>query len=313
MQNNRQFSYLVPYVLRSVAYIHQSHTCKAYCALEQLYAIKSNLPDEVWHYCTSMIIEDEPKVQGVIAKELLELEAITDSTSGRDFGPDWILGRGLMPLSYWAMCKKVDSLGFEGVIKLYADKALEQPRYLGHEVSILSAHWEFYRTVVSQLANEEDQVLYLQRFTEYITATYANGALDLIEHPKVEAIQSEEELLLNALRQPGFFGHHVLAFVWGTRLKPYLSQSQQDKLNYTQTVLNGGYGYENEPRLLDPLEFDWSEKELNDQLTRFFLEGPKNIHQITLAEALLWCWGQYPQYRRLIAANLLCFTDRVRP
>ena len=82
MQNTQRFVHLIPYVLRSVPYIHQSHTCKAYCALEHLYARKPHLPDEVWSHCASIIQGDEPKVTGVIAPELLELNDIVDSTSG---------------------------------------------------------------------------------------------------------------------------------------------------------------------------------------------------------------------------------------
>lgn len=311
MENQRRFTDLIPYVLRSVPYIHQSHTCKAYCALEQLYARKPHLSDAVWRHCTMIIREDEPKVKGVIAPELLEIDEVVDSTSGRDFGPDWILGRGLMPLSYWAMHKKVNALGFEGVIREYTDKALEHPRYLGHEISILSAHWQFYRDVVAHLPHEEDQTLYLQRFTEYITATYASGDGDRIEHPEPERVQTGDELSLNALCNPGFFGHHVLAFVWGQRLTPWLDDEQLQKLYYSQTVLNVGYG--SEAAQLSPVDHIWSDEELDQRLTNFFLKGPKNIHQITLAEALLWCWDTYPERRGLVAANLLCFTDRVRP
>ena len=313
MKNKQRFSDLIPYVLRSVAYVHQSHTCKAYCALEQLYAIKPHFPDQVWHHCSLMIKDDEPKVDGLIIPELLELDEILDATSGRNFGPDWILGRGLMPLSYWAMRKKIRELGFEEIVKVYANKALEQPRYLGHEISILSAHWHFYRTIVIHLSTKEDQDLYFQRFAEYITATYANGELDLIEHPKLEVMHSDDELLWNALRNPGFFGHHVLAFVWGTRLKPWLDNSQQRQLTHTLSVLNNGYSQEEAPNVLEPIDVDWSVEELDAQVIKLFLEGPKNIHQITLVEALLWCWTHYPNYRRLIVANLVCFTDRVRP
>ena len=103
MKNHHQFTDLIPYTLRSIPYILQSHVFKAYCALENLYVHKPNLPKEVWEYCSNLIQHDEPKVKGVIAPSLLEIKEIVDHTSGRDFGPDWILARGLMPLSYWAM------------------------------------------------------------------------------------------------------------------------------------------------------------------------------------------------------------------
>ena len=121
------FEFLVPELLRSVPYIHQSHVFKAFCALERLYAQKPHYPDAVWAHCVKLLREDEPKVEGLIAPELLDIHEMIDQTSGRNFGPDWILERGLMPLSYWAMHKKVESLGIDAVFEHYLEKALSHP------------------------------------------------------------------------------------------------------------------------------------------------------------------------------------------
>ena len=312
MLNTKNFTDLIPYILRSVPYIHQSHTCKAYCALEHLYASKSHLSDEVWHHCTSIIREDEPKVDGLIIPELLEMDQVVDQTSGRNFGPDWILGRGLMPLSYWAMQKKVKQTSFAAVMQEYIEKSLDKTRYLGHEISVLSAYWQFYQEVIVNTTEVESHNLFLQRFTEFVTATYTHGEGDVVEHPPIDKVPSEEEILYHALCNPGFFGHHVLAHVWGTRLKSLLSEDQVQLMHHSQMMLIRGTSLEESATPLQPLDKVWSEEVLDENLTQFFLEGPHNIHQITLAEALVWCWSHYPQYRGLVAANLQCFTDRVR-
>ena len=65
-------------------------------------------------------------VDGLIAEELLGLDSFVDRTSGRDFGPDWILSHGLIPLSYWAMRKKYEELGFEGLFALVLVEAKHQ-------------------------------------------------------------------------------------------------------------------------------------------------------------------------------------------
>ena len=106
MQNTHRFEDILPELLRSIPYISQSHVFKAYCALENLYAQKPHWPDAIWEHAVGILREDEPKLHGLLAPELLELQEIVDRTSGRDFGPDWILKKGLMPLSYWAIHKK---------------------------------------------------------------------------------------------------------------------------------------------------------------------------------------------------------------
>ena len=113
MKNTRHFEELIPLALRSVPYIYQSHLCKGYVALENLYAQRPHWPDSVWNHCVQILRNDEPKVDGLIAEELLGLDSFVDRTSGRDFGPDWILSHGLIPLSYWAMRKKYEELGDE--------------------------------------------------------------------------------------------------------------------------------------------------------------------------------------------------------
>ena len=64
---------------------------------------------------------------------------------------------------------------------------------------------------------------------------------------------------------------------------------------------------------LEPAPGVWTEAELDARLATFFLEGPTNVHQITLADALLWVWNHHPEHRQLCAANVLCFTRGASP
>ena len=313
MKNNHRFEALIPSTLHSIPYILQTHVFKAYCALESLYAQKPNLPDTVWDYCSDLIQNDEPKVDGLIAPELLELEDIVDPTSGRDFGPDFILSRGLMPLSYWAMHKKIEELGFPAVFQRYLGQALEQPRFLGHEISVLAGNWQFYADVIADNTDPDQVALFQQRFTEFATTTFAQGNATVFDHPTIEEVPSDAEILKEALHSPSFFGHHVLAFVWSQRIRSIMTDEQYETTRYNLTVLNRWHQSGRVPTRLEPLSVDWDDKTLDEHLTAYFLDGPTNIHQITLAEALLWVWNEYPACRRLVAANIVCFTQGTQP
>ncbi len=313
MRNSARFSELLPAVLRSVPYIHQSHVFKAYCALENLYALRPQLPDEVWEHCARILREDEPKVDGLIAGELLELPQVLDRTSGRDFGPDWILEHGLMPMSYWAIQRKYEETGFEALIRSYLSRALDHPRFLGHELSVLSGHWQFYRSVLSSRGSVQDVRLYLQRFTEYAVTTFHGANDPTFPHPEIHEVPREEDILEEALRNPGFFGHNVLACVWTRRLQALMSDAQVETSYYNLTVMNRWEPDGQAPAALRPLNATWGEQDLDEHLTRFFLEGPTNIHQVTLAEALVSVWSAYPNLRPLCATNLLGFTRGVQP
>ena len=313
MRNHGQFNALIAPALRSIAYIHQSHVFKAYCALENLFTLKPGLSDSVWAHCRSLIKDDEPKVDGVIAPALYNIEEIVDATSGRDFGPDWILGRGLMPLSYWALQQKVDDIGFDAVFENYLEQALDKPMFLGHEISVLAGNWRFYTDVVKESSEAECHRLFEQRMAEFFTTTFSHGHDTTFEHPPIDTVPTHRELLQEALENPGFFGHNVLACVWGHRLKSVLSEEQYEKLRYNLTVLVRWHEFGQPPSRLEGLERTWSEADFDHHLTQFFLSGPQNIHQITLAEALCALWVEWPELSHLIAANLACFTAGTRP
>ena len=313
MENKKKFQGVIPYALRSIPYILQSHVFKAYCALESLYAQKPTLPQSVWDYCTSIIQNDEPKVAGLIAPNLLEIEEIVDETSGRNFGPDWILGRGLMPLSYWAMHKKVQESGFSKIFQNYLEQTLDHPIILGHEISVLSGNWQFYTQVIAQGASSEDQALFLQRFTEFVTTTFAHNNDTVFEHPQIDQVPDAKEILKEALHNPNFFGHNILACIWAERIKHLLNSEQYQKMLYNLTVLVRWHEFGEPPNILPVTSHSWNESDLDKALIDFFHQGPKNIHQITLAEVLVSTWNTYPEYRDEVASNIICFTQGTQP
>ncbi len=313
MENQRRFEDILPVLLRSIPYIAQSHVFKAYCALENLYAQKPHWPDSVWEHCTAVLQSDEPKVEGLLAPELLELEEIVDPTSGRDFGPDWILKQGLMPLSYWAIHKKTEEMGFPALFQHFLEKGLDHPRYLGHELSVLAGNWQFYEQVIGSGRHPDAMPLFLQRFTEFVVTTFHSGHDTTFDHPEIDTLPSESELVEEVLTNPAFFGHNVLAFVWCQRLRPLLSPEQREQALRNVTVMTRWHSFGDPPADLAPLDEDWSDEEVDRRFAHYFHEGPTNTHQITLADALLWVWNHYPQHRRRVAANIVCFSKGVSP
>ncbi|MEB3223119.1 MAG: hypothetical protein VKS61_13670, partial [Candidatus Sericytochromatia bacterium] len=63
---------------------------------------------------------------------------------------------------------------------------------------------------------------------------------------------------------------------------------------------------------LEPEAGEVDEAALGERVRTFFLEGPRNVHQITLADALWWVWLHHPEHRGLCLANLTAFTRGTR-
>lgn len=313
MRNERHFAELIPVVLRSVPYILQSHGCKGYLALENLRVEHPRWADEVWAHGVSVLRDDEPKVEHLIAAELLDRPAFVDPTSGRDFGPDWVLERGLMPLSYWAMRKKMHAEGVEAVLRAYLTKALDHPIYLGHELSVLASYWLFYRSVLAVSDEPTWLEFFTQRFTEFAHVTFDQRNAWVFEHPKIDQVPTERDLLREALENPGFFGHNVLAYVWVRRLRDLMTPDEHRKALYNLTVLVRWVSFDGAGVRVEPLPCPDDERDFEDRVKTFFAEGPRNIHQVTLADALSWVWRHHPEYRGHCAANLATFTRATRP
>ena len=166
---------------------------------------------------------------------------------------------------------------------------------------------------MAESSNSEWERLFQQRFTEFVTTTFAHGNNTVFEHPVIAQVPSEQEILKESLENPGFFGHHVLAFVWSQRIKSSMTDVQYERLLYNLTVLNRWHEFGETPTRLEPLSDRWDDATFDAHLIEFFPRGPTNIHQITLAEALLWSWNEYPDLRSLVAANMVCFTQGTRP
>ena len=314
MRNEHHFDELVFPALKSVPFILQSHACKGYLALENLRAHYPQWASEMWQYCVSLMNEDEPKIENLVAPELLDLPFFIDHTSGREFGPDWILKHGLMPLSYWSMRKKIQELGFEQIFQSYLTKALDHPIYLGHELSILSSYWIFYKTVLESHPNKTRFMeFFIQRFTEFVHVTFEGRNNIVFEHPQIQSIPIESKLLEEALRNPGFFGHHVLAFIWTRRLRSVITNTQYQTAMRNLTMLVRWHPDGEKIGNLQPISENVSEKELEERFQIFFNKGPRNVHQITLADALLSVWRNHPEHRGLCLANLAAFTVATRP
>ena len=81
---------------------------------------------------------------------------------------------------------------------------------------------------------------------------------------------------------------------------------------YNLTVLVRWHEFGRAPAKLKPIKGGWSQVQLKSRLETFFLHGQTNVHQITLAEALIWVWWNYPDYRDLAASNIVCFSEMTR-
>ncbi|MFM5565569.1 hypothetical protein ACET8I_03140 [Aeromonas veronii] len=274
--------------VHSSAIIHQPHALKAYLSAHFL-AKHLGQPEALWQQTAKLIAKDGLQVSTVLTDSVQPV-AFSNLRRHR------ILARGIYPAAYQAVSQWHAEYGFHDIFEFYIAKAANKPEYLSHNVTILLALNEVYSALPPEWVPA-----FLNRVTEFVTATFPNEE----NRERCEAITTGlpvtlEDVLHSCLQQLGFFGHNLITLAWIVRCKTSLSDAQYNAMLsnlYLQAV--------------EPLEDPDDELDLNlwnscathndidgfkEQIWSLVFDTCFNLHQITLADALILLQQQYPEH-----------------
>lgn len=208
-------------------------------------------------------------------------------TSGNEVAPARarvLLARSVIPRAYTAVRCWAAASGVDDIVDFYLDQAAANPDYLGHRLSILLAFgeaWPIYR-------HSPYRDLYLDRLVEFLVACrFTAGQVGT-----APAAADWEHASSAALLRPGFFGHNLICLSWIGRRRLSLSETQ----------LKGGLGWvvnaaerthpdeEDNVRISPAPGQDFTESVLEATLQELLLQGVRNLHLLTLADAIAWLW-----------------------
>ncbi len=299
-------SELVDQALSRVALIHHQHSIKCCLAIHRLLDRFPHWGLEVGGQLAE-IMDEEPRVPAL--GDLLSYDM--------DFGGDAtaVVEKGLFPAAYVAMRHRVDQSSLDEVLAEYLDIAVNNPEYLGHNVSIMCAFIGM-RPLIE--GSDERRGLFLDRLAELATAAFHNTQNRIVFEPRPAGLAeelSELEVLRSGFRQPGYFGHQLLTFVWSRRYRDQLGSAGYRgalrsiwETSHWEIPEKNKFSIEPTTRPLDDRAFENAVKGLA-------LTGPRNIHRVTLAEALVDLWDQEQDetIRAQVYAAALRFTKSARP
>ncbi|MBW3698449.1 hypothetical protein EK599_22490 [Vibrio sp. T187] len=277
---------LLERALYSSATIHQPHSLKAYLATCYLYHYLDQ-PEYIWTQTNQLIGESEIHVSSVFS------EAI-QAPKFPEFRIHRVLQRGIYPAAYQALYQWHDSKGFNDIFAHYVVEASNTREYLSHNVTILLAlNCAYQHLEASHIPP------FLDRFTEFVTSTYAGGESAITASTKDNLYDVElTEVLASCLQQFGFFGHNLITLAWVMRCKNSLSETQ-----YTSMLANLNT-QANSP-LEDPddeidittwqqCEEQTHEEDFNKAIHQLVFGYSANLHQVTLADALCFLKERFP-------------------
>ncbi|MFQ3230191.1 hypothetical protein [Reinekea sp.] len=285
---------LLEKALHSSASIHQPHALKAFIAAQYL---SVTLPDcdGLWLQVSELISKSELSVTGSIS-EMVEAPEFSEVRISR------ILSGGIYPAAYLALAQWYERKGFEDIFAHYIAEAASHSEYLSHNVTILLA----LNTVYQQLTVAQTTP-FLNRMTEFLTSTFERNSSVVPSNP-VKA-PSFSELLEVSIKQPSFFGHNLITLAWLIRCEAMLNSEQLSKMSY-HLYLQATSPLDDPDDALDitilnGIELISSEDEFHKKLSALIFDTCDNLHQVTLADALVYLQQQFPAK----TANLSLIAD----
>lgn len=291
-------SELLDNALYHCATIHQPHALKAFLAAQNLSTLFATLPNEkmnVWQQTATLIAQSEMQVEGDFAQRVLAHEFSA-------FRIKKVLSLGIYPAAYQAVLQWHQTKGFSDIFEYYLNLAAHNNEYLSHNVTILLAFNRLYPQL------DASQVMpFLDRLTEFITASFSAATTAPLNQN--QAPYDFIRLLDVCLKQPSFFGHNLITLTWIIRGNLDMSETQLASL--THNLYQQATSPLDDPDdAMDEALFALSQS-TNSQtrfyqnLQRLVFDNRHNLHQVTLADALLYLEELFPEERTRIS----CMAD----
>ncbi|MEZ8226639.1 hypothetical protein [Vibrio splendidus] len=276
-------SELLEQALHSGAIIHQPHALKAFLSVNYL-AERFGEEHKLLSHTSHMMVKDSVSV----------LPIYTESVQAphlQDFRIHRMLDRGIYPAAYQATFQWYKNKGFKDIFSYYASKAASRNEYLSHNVTILLAMNKIYGRL-----SMEQVPPFLNRFTEFVTATFSNMGKEKYTVTKV----SVADVLSSCIAQFGFFGHNLITLAWLLRCREQLSLSQYEAM-LSNLYIQANSPLEDPEDNIDQSIWDKCEEKLGVesfdlQVKSLIFDYKSNLHQITFADALCVLQAEFPKY-----------------
>jgi len=299
---------IVDDALRRVAVVHQQHSIKGALAILRLVERFPQWgPDAPG--ALAEILREEPRAPDLGS----QLPASIDL--GIVGGGRRLVEKAVFPAAYAAMRQWVGEESLDAVMELYRERACAEPDYLGHNVSIYCS-----LLAVRPLVHGDDvrERLFLDRLTEFVTATFhcAQNRIVFESRPRGPEPATRSAVLEAAFRQPGFFGHQILAFVWARRHAGDLGVEGCRRVLGHLLEMSHWRIPEKNLFSIEPAEDLPRWEPFAEAVRQLAFHGPESIHRVTLADALVDVWDQAEDDRTralaLAAARHFACTPRAR-
>ncbi len=261
--------------VRTLPVIHQQHWIKAALGLRRLKSALPQLADTDWARVLERSQWDkQPTLSSPLSTQVHDPEERSESRVLRQ------LRRGLFPSVYASGLPWIRSVGFSHALLVFRDEVSDNPGYLGHALSVLLG----FREAQTLVEDKIDELLLHERFLEFAASSLFNKIS--LELPGKKEIPSFDKLFSACLTRPTFFGHHLIALAYLVRNQSWFTETHYARALSSLWELSQLSFADTEDNIV--LTFDTKERmDFFQELQRLLIDGPRDVHSITLADSLL--------------------------
>jgi hypothetical protein len=267
---------LIQRALRTLPVIHQHHWLKAALSIRRIETSLPNCsPADLTRWLERSDWDTQPRVRTTLYHDVCDPELRSESRWKRQ------IARGLVSSALPSVRSFVAQRGFAALLLEFQSELLLSPGYLGHGLSVFLG----FRESLPLVVGPEDKDLLLERFVEFAATSLFEKLKVPVATPTLRA--SFAECYETCLQRPGFFGHHIIALSWAHRNQDWFPDDQ----------ILSCYG-----ALIDIAEAEYPDPEDNvyipetkssgldfySELKALLDSGPRDVHALTLADALLY-------------------------
>ncbi|MCG9729202.1 hypothetical protein L1D44_05005 [Shewanella sp. Isolate13] len=285
-------------VLTRIAAIHQQHALKCYLAIKSL-KTQYDWPANDWLKVERLVELEEPTFNLAI------LQAGSMPFKPVERRRHWILAHAIYPYAYFTMQDWFNQSDTSEIFAYYFEQCTEKNEYLSHNISVLIA----FKQAWSLIKTEKQKLRFIERFCEFVTATfYGNNHQSYpVAHDYHKPVSINARLVLkNALQQPGFWGHNLIALASIIRVEDQMPVAtfQQLLINLDEQCYWKFEDDSDKPKISSSGANDVSKQTLESACFELLINSQRNLHQITLAESTCYLfnlpWVSPKQKSRLI-------------
>jgi hypothetical protein len=211
----------------------------------------------------------------------------------------YMIEGAVFPMAYVAAVEWTKRNGFENLVQTFRDAAISRIGHLGHSWTI----WCSFLEVKDHL-NKNDESFASERFAEFVASQLSRpdwlSAFDFDFGLTEENIDADV-VADSVLRNPGFYGHSAITLAYTFKYKDILSKAQFNhaliKMQEKARNDSKDSGLDFESSLISqPKKIE--DSHLQKAVMALLENGPKEVHSITLADAMCSLWDYSAENRR---------------